>query len=105
MIDGITENTNEQHEYVGRLLIRMSVTPLRDYIHPRLISVPCMPTMDPEGEEYVLSFAIYSASEIPVMGGKLRVEVVFGPDRLQSKWVHGVVRIIFICLSFFISLI
>jgi len=42
----------------------------------------------------LLQFQLYGASEIPVQGGLCQVEVVFGPHRLLSKAVKGLVRVI-----------
>jgi C2 domain len=83
------EESNEPSEYVGKMLMRMSVSGPKVDEHPKLRDVPCNPTADPEGDEYALHFALYQSSEIPVSGGKLRVELTFGRQRVASKWQLG----------------
>ncbi|GAB5368390.1 hypothetical protein AAMO2058_001315100 [Amorphochlora amoebiformis] len=77
-------------EYVGRLLARLSVKSVNQYLNPRLKSLPTAPAAEPEGETYVLDFAAISATEVPVSGGKLKIEACFGPNRVASKTVLGV---------------
>mmetsp|Transcript_22475 Transcript_22475/g.33520 ORF Transcript_22475/g.33520 Transcript_22475/m.33520 type:complete len:1427 (+) Transcript_22475:66-4346(+) len=77
-------------EYVGRLLARLSVKSIADYMNPRTLSTPCAPAVERDGENYVLDFVALSATEIPIAGGKLQLEVCFGPERKLSKAVYGV---------------
>lgn len=75
-------------EYVGRVLVRLSVTSSSQRF-PRLRDVTCNPASDPEADEYGLILHLYGASEVPVMGGKACVEVTIGQQRVKSKWVLG----------------
>lgn len=68
-----------EDEYVGRILARLSVK--RAKLNPRLRIIPCPPAVEPNGVEYALDFFVHAASEIPVQGGKVFVEVVFGNER------------------------
>lgn len=79
----LSEATRKKHEYVGRMLVRMSVEPKEEAL---LMSVPCAPVLDPRGEDYTLQFLLYSASELPVLGGRVCVEIVFGTHRVRSRW-------------------
>ena len=90
IVDSLTSNSNatEESEYVGRILVRLSVAPVRK-TNPRLFSLPCNPTREPAGDEYALYFVLYSGSEIPVLGGKVLVELTFGAIRVQSRAVLG----------------
>eukprot|EP00808_Paulinella_micropora_P015579 g21631.t1 len=72
-------------EYVGRVLVRMSVRRCDDSSPPRLLPFPAVPTPDPEGDDYALYILLYSAHEIPVTGGQCMVEVTFGERRLRSR--------------------
>ena len=83
-------NTDEDapSEYVGRLLLRMSAE-ARDDGGATLLSVPCPPALDPVGEDFVLTFLLYSCSELPVMGGRICVEIVFGTKYSRSEWQYG----------------
>jgi len=76
-------------EYVGRILIRLSVKPAEIYLNPRLRSVPTAPAAEPEGETYCLDVGILSATEMPVHGGKLIVEASFGEERQATKPALG----------------
>mmetsp|Transcript_8495 Transcript_8495/g.16195 ORF Transcript_8495/g.16195 Transcript_8495/m.16195 type:complete len:1348 (-) Transcript_8495:95-4138(-) len=80
------EHNTRPHEYVGRILLRMSVAS-REWSNLRLMNVPANPTAEPEGDDYVVHFVCYRASEIPVSGGHCAIEVVFGPERRMSEWV------------------
>eukprot|EP00954_Amorphochlora_amoebiformis_P024661 1367830-Amorphochlora_amoeboformis.AAC.1 len=74
-----------QDEYVGRLLARVSVRRVDPVLNPRLRCIPCPPAVEPRGVEYALDFFVYAGSEIPVEGGKVFVEVVFGSNRMCTK--------------------
>eukprot|EP00466_Bigelowiella_natans_P007748 jgi/Bigna1/131767/aug1.15_g6475 len=78
-----------QDEYVGRLLVRLSTKSVQSFLNPRLRSIPTAPAAEPEGEMYSLDVAVLSATEIPVTGGKLFVEVTFGPKRESSDYILG----------------
>eukprot|EP00469_Lotharella_globosa_P005541 CAMPEP_0167793706 /NCGR_PEP_ID=MMETSP0111_2-20121227/13347_1 /TAXON_ID=91324 /ORGANISM="Lotharella globosa, Strain CCCM811" /LENGTH=1364 /DNA_ID=CAMNT_0007686929 /DNA_START=58 /DNA_END=4149 /DNA_ORIENTATION=+ len=74
-----------QDEYVGRLLCRISVRRVEASLNPRLRVIPCPTAVEPKGLEYALDVYIYAGSEIPVQGGKVFVEVVFGSTRKWSR--------------------
>lgn len=78
-------------EYVGKILVRMSVSARNPFSRkpPRLADMPCNPTADPKGEYYCLHWMLYASAEIPVMGGHVMCELVFGSTRLRSKWRLG----------------
>mmetsp|Transcript_24644 Transcript_24644/g.34257 ORF Transcript_24644/g.34257 Transcript_24644/m.34257 type:complete len:1388 (+) Transcript_24644:81-4244(+) len=73
-----------EDEFVGRLLARISVRRVNAALNPRLRCVPCAPAVEPKGVEYVLDFYVYRGSEIPVQGGKVFIEIVFGSNRKDT---------------------
>jgi hypothetical protein len=78
----VSPESNTAHEYIGRLLLRMSVTSKDDGDEPPRLAIDASnPTTDPPGDEFSVYFYLYSGSEIPVMGGEVCVEVVFGNER------------------------
>ncbi len=76
------------NEYIGRILLRLSVAE-RELLPPKLLASPCSPAVDPPGVDYTLYCLLYSASEIPVLGGHVQVEVCFGSSRSKSNWMLG----------------
>lgn len=76
-------NNPEKSEYVGRLLVRLSVTPTEKN-NQRLLELPCSPVPIPNQIEYALDVLLYSSLEVPVMGGQIKVEVGFGEKRMES---------------------
>lgn len=84
VLNSITqETTHHKHEYVGRVLMRLSVDQKDEAL---LLRMSAAPVLDPIGQDYALQVLLYSASELPVLGGKVRVEVVFGSHRVKSSW-------------------
>lgn len=86
-LDASGRNNPLQSEYVGRVLVRMSVTPT-DRNNQRLLVSTCNPVALPLSVEYCLDILLYSSLDIPVLGGQVRVEVSFG-DRLASSSGNG----------------
>lgn len=75
-------------EYVGRMMVRMVVVPTER--NPQLKVNPCEPLVtEPPQSDYRLRFALYSATEIPIVGGYVQVCVRFGPKERCSPWVLG----------------
>eukprot|EP01006_Ploeotia_vitrea_P045078 TRINITY_DN66894_c5_g6_i1.p1 TRINITY_DN66894_c5_g6~~TRINITY_DN66894_c5_g6_i1.p1 ORF type:complete len:1357 (-),score=756.79 TRINITY_DN66894_c5_g6_i1:54-4124(-) len=84
-----TAGTAVANEWVGRILVRMSVTPIKGRVQPRLLAAACNPTAEPDGAEYAVQLVLYQCSELPVMGGKVSVELAFGSQRRVSEAVIG----------------
>jgi hypothetical protein len=75
-------------EYVGRMLVRLVVVPTER--NPQLKVSPCEPLVtEPPQSDYRLRFALYSATEVPVIGGYLQVCLRFGNKERCSPWVLG----------------
>jgi hypothetical protein len=92
--DALTESTVPQEsEYVGRVLMRMSVSARSSSdggeAHCRRAIVSCNPVMEPDGVMVTLQFLLHSVAEIPVLGGQVAIEVVFGLSIWMSKYVLG----------------
>jgi hypothetical protein len=82
------EGDDLPYEYVGRMMMRLVVVPTER--NPQLKVTPCEPLVtEPPQSMYRLRFALYSASEIPIHGGFLRVCVKFGDKERYSPWVIG----------------
>ena len=74
--------------YVGRVLLRLSVVPQERNPKLQILSTDPL-VLEPPCTMYRLRFSLYSAAEIPVLGGYIQVCVRFG-DRLRySPWVLG----------------
>ncbi len=81
--DASGRNNPFKSEYVGRLLLRMSVA-TTDRGNQRLLVMPCNPASMPATVEYCLDLLLYQSQDIPVMGGQVKVEVTFGDRRAES---------------------
>jgi hypothetical protein len=78
----MAEITQQKHEYVGRVMMRMSVEPKEDAL---LMHSPAAEAIEPISDDYTLQVLLYYASEIPILGGGLAVELTWGPDRKPRK--------------------
>jgi hypothetical protein len=80
--------TVADHEYVGRVLLRLS-TAERNVYQPKLNRTLMTPAPEPQGVDFTVYMLLYSASELPCEGGHVQVEVCFGEKRSKSGWVMG----------------